>query len=251
MTKPNKTHPLRNIILLSFLSLFLASSAQANTKPEDQFLKSIHTAVDSKQEKNFWTLFNLQGVEEDMKAVIKKHIWKRLKTAKNLRLTLEPLPKDFRSEYVVNGIRHHANLKPLGFVKFTYQRDKSTGDSSTSIPYGKKADRFLFIGTVKEKLEGDFPPSKQIQVIIMGMGHPAVKFAGTMTYLQGNKPITEKIEDLGSGNLTRIVRGEAITHLEVHRTSAKGTLKVIIMEDEDTIFETKDNDTHQSVVFRN
>ena len=217
---------------------------------EEQFLKDIRAAVDSKEEKNFWTLFNLEGVEEDMKAVVKKHIWKRLKTAEKLKLAFEPLPKDFRSEYVINGIRHHANLKPLGFVKFTYKLDKSTGDSSTSIPYGRKGDRFLFIGTVKEKLAGKFAPSKQIQVIIIGIGHPAVKFEGTMTYLQGNKPIQEKIKDLGSGNLTRIVRGEAITHLEVRRTSLKGTLKVIIMEDEETIFETKNLDTHQSVVFK-
>ena len=261
------TPPYKSLILFSLLGIFLSSTVFGNSKMEEQFLKVVRTAVDSKEEKQFWTLFNLEGVEEDIKAVIKKFVWKKLKTAKNLKLAFEPLPKDFKSEYVLDGIKYQPNLKPLGFVKFTYKRDKSSTDSGTSIPYGQRGNRYLFIGTVKQKLAGEFPPSKQIQVIIIGMGHPAVEFAGTMTYLQGNKPITEKIKDLGSGNLTRIVRGEAITHLEVrrrtfssrthpersggevHRTSPNGTLKVIIMEDEETIFETKELDADRSIVF--
>ena len=242
-------------LALSFTFTFVSqtSPAFADSQIKQEFLKDIRAAVENRDEKAFWNLFNLEGVVADMKAVIKKHVWKSLKSAELLDVSYEPLPEDFRSEYVVNGIRYYTNLKVLGFVKFKYKRTKQKtkqGDSATSIPYGQKGNRLLFVGTIKEKLAGDFPPSKQIQVIIIGAGHPPVTFEGTMIYLQGEKPIRDKLKDLGSGNLTRIVRGEAITFLEVRRTSPQGTLKVIIMEDEDTLFETEFLDTDQPIVFR-
>jgi len=71
-----------------------------------------------------------------------------------------------------------------------------------------------------------------------------------MIYLQGGKPIREKIEDISGGNATRIVRGEAITYLEVRRTSAHGTLKVILYEDDEKLFETEARETAEPIVFR-
>lgn len=249
-TVENFKNFLFSLVLLSvFTFVSQISPAFADSQIKDQFLQNIRAAVENKDEKAFWNLFNLEGVVADMKAVIEKHVWKSLKSAELLDVTYEPLPEDFRSEYVVNGIRYYTNLKVLGLVKFKYKRTKQ-GDSTTSVPYGQKGNRLLFVGTIKEKLAGDFPPSKQIQVIIIGAGHPPVTFEGTMIYLQGEKPVRDKIKDLGSGNLTRIVRGEAITFLEVRRTSPQGTLKVIIMEDEDTIFETEFLDTDQPIVFR-
>lgn len=241
------------VLLLAFTFVSQISPAFADSQIKDQFLQNIRAAVENKDEHAFWNLFNLEGVVADMKAVIEKHVWKSLKSAELLDVSYEPLPEDFRAEYVVDGIRYHPNLKVLGWVKFKYKRTKQKtkqGDSTTSVLYGQKGNRLLFVGTVKEKLAGDFPPSKQIQVIIIGAGHPPVTFEGTMIYLQGEKPVRDKLKDLGSGNLTRIVRGEAITFLEVRRTSPQGTLKVIIMEDEDTIFETEFLDTDQPIVFR-
>ena len=71
-----------------------------------------------------------------------------------------------------------------------------------------------------------------------------------MIYLQGNKPVRDKIEDMGGGNLTRIVRGEAITYLEVKRTSEKGAISVKIFEDEDIVFETEAQETGEAIIFK-
>ena len=71
-----------------------------------------------------------------------------------------------------------------------------------------------------------------------------------MIYLQGGKPLRDKIKDMGSGNVTLIVRGEAITYLEVRRTSPKGEMKVTIMEDEDIIFETEQVKSDEPIIFK-
>ena len=77
-----------------------------------------------------------------------------------------------------------------------------------------------------------------------------MKFEGHMIYTQNEKPIRDKIEDMGSGNLTRVVRGEDITYLEVRRTSKTGSIKVIISIDGKTLFETDYMDTDQPVIFK-
>jgi hypothetical protein len=237
--------------VLSFLVLlFCTLPVFAGSQIEERFLNDIRTAIENKDEKAFWELFNLEGVPDDLKAIMKKHAMKPLMASEVNDIVYEPPPEGFRSEYVVDGFQYRANLKVLGRVKITYKRSAEAGVTGTSIPYGQKGDRFLFIGTTKEKLPGDLPPSKQIQVIVMGMGHPPVTFEGYMIYLQGGKPVRDKIEDMGSGNVTKIVRGEAITYLEVRRTSPKGTMKVWVMENDDTLFETEHLDTDQPIRFK-
>ncbi len=99
------------VLLLAFTFVSQISPAFADSQIKDQFLQNIRAAVENKDEHAFWNLFNLEGVEADMKAVIEKHVWKSLKSAELLDVTYEPLPEDFRAEYVVNGIRYRANLK--------------------------------------------------------------------------------------------------------------------------------------------
>jgi len=250
MSKNIDFRVLTNVFPLHILIALIAawpSSSQAG--PEERFLDEVRAAIGSGSDQALWSLFNLDGVEEDVKRPIEKFVIKRLLSARVLDVKIEPLPDDFRSEYVVNGVRHFPNMKPLGQVKISYEKEEGT-DHATSIIYGEKNGRLYFVGTLKEKLPGDLPPSRQIQAIIIGMGHPAVTFEGFMIYLQGGAPVREKIEDMGGGNVTRIVRGEAITYLEVRRTSAEGTLKVLIYEDEDTVFETEARDTAEPIVFR-
>lgn len=235
--------------LFILIALIAAWPVWAQAGPEERFLEEVRAAVGSGDDEALWSLFNLDGVEEDMKRPLEKFVIKRLRSAKILDVKFEPVPEDFRSEYVLNGVRHYPNMKPLGRVTISYEKEEG-GDHSTSIVYGERDGRFSFIGTLKEKLAGDLPPTKQIQAIVIGMGHPAVTFEGFMIYLQGGKPVREKIEDMGGGNVTRIVRGEALTYLEVRRTSAAGTIKIMIYEDEDLLFETESLNTAEPIVFR-
>lgn len=108
----------------------------------------------------------------------------------------------------------------------------------------------MFVGTIQEKIRDNAPKSKQIQAIIIGMGHPPVKFEGYMLYLQNEQPVRDQLMDMGGGNLTRIVRGEDITYLKVQRTSKKGALQVKIIIDDKTIFETQSMDTGQPIIFK-
>jgi len=239
------------ITMLSIIltTIFLSATAFAGSSQEEIFLKEIRAAVGAGNEEAIWALFNLDGVEEDIKKTLAKHVVKRLKTAKITEIKTEPMPEDFRASYVVNGIKYQANLKLLGRVKILYTREDGH-KGNISIPYGDKNGTLRFTGTVKEKLPGNLPPSKQIQVMIIGIGNPPVTFEGYMIYLQGEKPLKDKIEDMGSGNVTRIVRGEVLTYLEVKRTSPKGTMSVTITIDDETVFETGQLPADEPIIYR-
>ena len=190
-----------------------------------------------------------EGDRQKSNATLDKHLFSSLFDEELESVRIQPLPEDFRSEYVLNGIRTYTNLKVLGFVEIQYKRGK-TGRSKTSIPYGKKEGRYYFAGSIQEKIRENASKSKQIQVIIVGMGHPPVTFEGYMLYLQNERPIKDQLKDMGGGNLTRIVRGEDITFLKVRRTSPQGTLRVKIILDDQTIFETQPLDTDQPIIFK-
>lgn len=261
-TFPFLPRHLRCLAVISVVVLLILSSNQAlaESKMEEVFLNKIRAAFKGHDEQEFWKLFNLEGMSEKVRASLDKHLVKKVAKADLIAISLEPLPEDFRTEYVLNGVQYRPNVKPLGLVKMVYKnlnpQDPSTyvgtvsGNPSTSMLYGQKGDQLMFAGTVEEKLPGDLPASKQIQVLVMGFSHPPITFEGYMIYLQGNKPVRDKIEDMGGGNVTRIVRGEAITYLEVRRTSAKGEIKVKILEDEDVIFETEHLKGDEPIIFK-
>ena len=246
LSKHFRSFALNFVVVLLVLS---SSKALAESKMEEAFLNKIRAAFASHDEQEFWKLFNLDGVGEEVKASLEKHLVKKVVKADLISISLEPLPEDFRTEYVLDGVRYWPNVKPLGLVKMIYKKSK-TGNPSTSMLYGQKGNDLMFSGTVGEKLQGDLPASKQIQVIVMGFSHPLVTFEGYMIYLQGNKPVRDKIKDMGGGNVTLIVRGEAITYLEVRRTSPKGEMKVKILEDEDVIFETEQLNGDKPIIFK-
>ncbi|MCH8933795.1 MAG: hypothetical protein IH923_12100 [Nitrospinae bacterium] len=244
---------LRNLLLIfiltAFCSPFLSSPVWAAENSKERFLKDIRTSLDQKNLPAFIQLFNWDGVNEKSRAILNKHLFSTLFDEELESVRFKPLPEGFRSEYVLNGIRTYTNVKVLGFVEIQYKRGK-TGQSKTSIPYGKKGGRYYFAGSIQEKIRENAPKSKQIQVIIVGMGHPPVTFEGYMLYLQNERPIKDQLKDMGGGNLTRMVRGDDITYLKVQRTTKKGTLRVTIIVDGKTIFETQPQDTDQPIIFK-
>jgi len=244
---------LRNLLLIfiltAFCSPFLSSPVWAAENSKERFLKDIRTSLDQKNLPAFIQLFNWDGVNEKSRAILNKHLFSTLFDEELESVRFKPLPEGFRSEYVLDGIRTYTNVKVLGFVEIQYKRGK-TGRSKTSIPYGKKKGRYYFAGSIQEKIRENAPKSKQIQVIIVGMGHPPVTFEGYMLYLQNERPIKDPLKDMGGGNLTRMVRGDDITYLKVQRTSKKGTLRVTIIVDGKTIFKTQPQDTDQPIIFK-
>jgi hypothetical protein len=145
--------------LFIFIALVAAWSVSAHAGPEERFLDEVRAAVGSGDDEALWSLFNLDGVEEDMKRPLEKFIIKRLRSAKLLDVELTPMPEDFRTERVVNGVRHYLNMKPLGLVIISYKKDINSR-STTRIPYGERGGRLYFVGATRKKPAGDLPPSK-------------------------------------------------------------------------------------------
>ena len=238
------------VFALAFLCNSLISSlAWGADQDKENFLKDVRSTLNQKDPKAFAQLFNWEGVSQKTKATLDKHLFSSLFDGEVESVQFKPLPEGFRSEYVLSGVRTYTNVKVLGFVEIQYKKGKH-GRNKTSIPYGKKGGQYYFAGTIQETIRENAPQSKQIQVIIIGIGHPPVTFEGYMLYLQNEQPIKDRLKDMGGGNLTRIVRGEGITFLKVRRTSPKGTLQVKIIIDDQTIFETQPLDTDQPIIFK-
>ncbi|NIQ03262.1 MAG: hypothetical protein GWM98_25130 [Nitrospinaceae bacterium] len=235
-------------ILLATALLAAASSAGAAGPERDRFLKRVQSALDRQDLAAFKKLFNWEGVSDDLQASLDRHLFNHLFDHPVESVELIPLPADFRTEYVLNGVRHYANVEIMGLVKVNYRKG-AQGRTSLKIPYGKKGNRYLFAGTVRETVNPDAPPSKQIQVIIIGFGHPPVTFEGYMLYLQNQTPVRKNLKDMGGGNLTQLVRGEDITFLKVWRTSAQGSIQIEILIDGKTIYKTQPLDTRQPIIF--
>ena len=222
----------------------------AETTGQDQSLKNIQSALQQKDLKAFKGLFYWEGVSQQSKATLHRFLFSKLFDREITAVRFQPLPEGFRSEYILNGVRTYMNIQPLGYVKIEYQPGQH-GRSDTSLPYGKKGDRYYFAGSVEETLRTNAPRSRQIQVNIFGTISPdPVKFEGHMIYTQNEKPLRDEIKDMGSGNLTRVVRGEDIIYLEVRRTSKTGKIKVIISIDGKTIFETDYHESDQPIIFK-
>jgi len=141
------------------IALVAAWPVSAHAGPEERFLDEVRAAVGSGNDEALWSLFNLDGMEEDMKKPLEEHMIKGLRSAKLLDVELTPMPEDFRTERVVNGVRHYLNMKPLGLVIISYKKDINSR-STTRIPYGERGDRLYFVGATRKKPAGDLPPSK-------------------------------------------------------------------------------------------
>ena len=150
------------------LTLLLCISAPqkilAATADQDQFLKSVRSALQQKDLKAFKGLFNWEGVSQKSKSTMDRFLFSKLFDREVTAVRFQPLPEGFRSEYVLNGVRTYMNLKPLGYVKIEYKPGKH-GRSDTSLPYGKKGDRYSFAGSVEETLRTNAPRADKFRSI--------------------------------------------------------------------------------------
>lgn len=139
--------------------------------------------------------------------------------------------------HVVDGYEYRPNLVPLGQVVFTDPAAEPGND--TKVLYGKPVggDRLFFPLTVRQLVNPDAPPDKQLQMIAIGSAHPPAEFAGWCDIALSNNTITRiTLDDQEIGNQTRIMRGQSIDACEVTNTGGRGGLSLRLYEDDREIF---------------
>ncbi len=152
-------------------------------------------------------------------------------------ITFEALPPDVELVHVVDGFEYRPNVEPLGRVVFT--DPAADPGNNTKILYGRHPDepRFVFPLTVRQLVNPDAPPDKQLQILTIGFAHPPATFEGWCDIALSNNTIKRvEIDHQNVGNQTLILRGQSIEACEVTNTGGRGGLSLRLYEDDREIF---------------
>lgn len=181
-------------------------------------------------------IFYQEGVEETTLALLDRTV-QRLLDGNRRNVDFAPLPQDLQLVNVRNGYEYRPNLKPAGYIVLTSPDDPPGND--TRIFYGKPPgeDRYYIPAVVRKLANPDRPVDKQLQIIVVGIGHPSVKFRGWCDVeLSNGSTRRVSLQDNDAGNQTRVLLGQKIIACELSRISDHGTLSLRLLEDRKELF---------------
>jgi hypothetical protein len=234
---------LRLALFLAVLSLALPAGEARADGLQDDFKQRIEVALnETDSEKKLAAveaLFYTDGLDQEMIRLTGRAA-KRLAKTRRRTITFEPLPADTDLVHVVDGYEYRPNLAPLGYAVFSDPAE-APGNATRAL-YGPHPEngRYYISATVRRLVNPDAAPDKQLQMIAIGVGHPAVTFEGWCDVALSNQTVKRiTLEDQGVGNQTRILRGQAIRACELTNTAGRGTLSLRLLENDDLIFERR------------
>jgi hypothetical protein len=229
------------------LSLPLYSQTISAPTSAEQLLKQFKEAVKAKDKYAILKLVNWQGVTNEMKVQLQDEYASIFQMeVKDIELT--SLPADFKSEYLVNGVRYHHNVDIIGYIKVEPVKAKNSL-GGTSFPYGKKDNVFYLSGTITEKVYEPKTKEKCLSVTVIGNTFPKpVSFTGTYVYMKGGKEIKDDISS-DQGNLSNAFSGDYIKSCKVQKNSNFGSIQLIISEGGKTIFESEKMKTNDPIIY--
>ena len=241
------------LMLTACIFWALASTTQADAGLEE-FKARIETALSIEDEDRrisaVGTLFARDSLDEWTENLAKRTI-KRLADLYGRDIAFAPLSPETETLHVVDGYEYKPNIEPLGQVVFT--DPAATPGNNTKVMYGlhPKENRYSFPVTVRQLVNSDAPPDKQLQMLAMGAAHPPVTFEGWCDIaLSNNTTKRVKLDDQNVGNQTRIMRGQSIEGCELTNTSGRGSLSLRLYEGDRTIFEQSIETPRDSIVYR-
>ena len=223
-------------LLIIYLLLVPARTfAEAPSSPEE--LKNrLVKAINEQNAKQLKSLFNWDGVDDQMKQ-LSDRVVKSIMDGKVKNAELMPLPDDFNYEFLKNGIKYTPNIELLGIIKISYEKrgNEILGDSK--IAYGIKEGKYYLPNTITEKTGYEGPPDKTINVNVIGTTAPdPVLFEGYCIYNVSGVEKKKLIK--GEGNISEAFWGQDVKSCSIKRSSASGSLKLIITVGGETLFES-------------
>lgn len=223
--------------------LVLLGSSQAVAETVDDFLARIAQAFASDDRPQaLKDLFYLEGTDAETVAHYENRIIGRMLGKYQAPvLTLAPLPTDFDDVQVVGNYEYRPNLLPLGYVVL---------NDRTRVPYGRDGARYYFTGLTRTAIEDPLGPQKMLQMMVLGIGDPPVRYEGWCDVMQANRRIRRmKLEDAGNGGNTSIITAVRIEACNVRKLSAHGGLRLTLMEGEDEIFHLQTEATAGTITY--
>lgn len=135
---------------------------------------------------------------------------------------------------MLDGYEYRRNLEPLGLVNFS----GGAKGGSSQVPYARHVDRYVLSPTVRRLVNPDARPALTLQVITIGMAHPALTFTGWSDVELSDGSIQRgAISENVVGNNTLVLHAQAFKACEVSNTGGRGTLSLRLLADGDTVYE--------------
>ena len=227
----------KNFLRLAVTALFLSTAgittfAKDAPTSAEQLRSEFAAAIKAKDTNAIISLFNLQGVSDDMKQ-IPEMMAASLAQDEVASVKLSPLPADTELTNELNGVRYFPNVTVVGMIDV---ESKSPGNA-THIPYGESAGKFYLPGTVKETVNLNAPKEKMLGVMFIGLfPKKSEVINGAYVYLKGGKELTAVVNFTNS--MSYNFWGDGIKSCLFTNASSKGSIKLRITEDGKNIYDS-------------
>lgn len=222
--------------------LFLSDQPVRAEQPGDFLTRIARAYASGDRNKALFDLFFVDGMDEETLAMYETRIVGRMLGEHDApTLALEPLPDGFDPVQVGNGYEYRPNLTLLGYVVI---------DGKTRAPYGHRGDRYYLAGMTRTLITDPAGPEQMLQMIVIGMDHPPIRFDGHCRVLLANgdrKRIA--LEDEGLTNKTMLVAGVRIEACELRNLSGRGAMMLRLLEGDDQIFDRRIEAPEDSISF--
>jgi hypothetical protein len=244
---------LLGVLLLGFVVAFNCSGASTNLPPTsaEQLRSEFEAALKAGDTNTIFSLYNWDGVSDGMRKLPAfwtsnfLKILSQLSTNKmRVFAVLRPLPDDFETEAIRNGVRYRSNVALVGMISGYLP------GWGVQIPYGETNGAFYLAGTTTEKIYEPKTKEKSLDVYVscevITDNSPA--FTGVYTYVQNGMEIKKVIR--GKGMARKMASGDYVKSCFVQNTSG-GTnlLKLEICEDGKRIFNPEIIETNGSISY--
>ena len=224
----------------SGLPTIFAKNAPASA---EELRSRLESALKAKDKHAVSALFNWQGVSADMKST-EDYLVGDLCSSDIAAVKLSPLPADFQPTNDLNGTRYRPNVSVVGMIAVEYAEK----GNAVSLPYGTKGGAYYLASTIEEKTATPAVKEKPIDVIVMGLTAPeAVTFTGSCIYSKQGKETKKDIG--GKGNISEAFWGDYVKSCTVQKTSDSGWIKLMITENNQTIFESGEVTNKDPIVY--
>ncbi len=229
-----------------------ATGAASEQELEDRF----ETALKARDTNAIFALYNLQGVSDKMKpALVTSRMWKGLTEAPNngTRVSSEllPLPTNYETEMVRDGIRYTPNVSLLGMISgnLSWEENGTNFGRGFQFPYGKQGDRYYLAGSAETRIYEPKTKDKALLISVATSNNQAVAaFSGTFTYVQNGQEIEKEIK--GPASFNRVAFGDYVKSCVVRKTSDdQNSLQVTISENGSNVFSSGWVHTTNQIVY--
>ena len=188
-----------SVVWLTVSSLTISASAAAPTSAE-ALRASAEASLTAKDPNGFAALFNHQGIS-NLTNNFETHVVRNLNrflhdfptNTLHTVVRLEPMPEDMETENIINGMRFHPNMTPLGMMscRVVTKHDGTNVSWSVTVPYGEMGGQFGFVGTISEKV---YEPKHKENIysvaVAAGVAFAPVSYSGTCVYVQNGATVT-------------------------------------------------------------